>query len=155
MTHIAARLTAPLLAALIPLGALAADPPAQPGKHPGYQHALTDLRAARWNIENRGGGARATAEEQDAIKQIDQVIIDVKRAAIEDNRALQEKTSGASQDKHGNLHRAYDLLKEAHSEVAREEDDPEARGLRDTAIHHLDNAMQATLKAIDAVQRGK
>jgi hypothetical protein len=150
-----ARLTAPLLA-LVPLVTLAADPPAAAAdKHPYYQHALTDLRAARWNIENRAGGSRATAEEQAAVKQIDQVIVDIKRAAIEDSKALQERPTGAAQDHHGNLHHAYDLLKQAHAEIAREEDDPQARGLRDTAIHHLDEAMQGTQRAIEAVQKSR
>ena len=151
-----ARMTAPFLAALVPFGAIAADPPAPAaGKHPYYQHALADLHAARWNIENRAAGARATAEEQAAVKQIDQVIIDIKRAAIEDSKALQDRPTGAAQDRHGNLHHAYDLLKQAHSEIAREEDDPQARGLRDTAIHHLDEAMQGTQRSIEAVQKAR
>ena len=28
-----------------------------PGHHPAYLHALTDLRAARWNLEHRPGDA--------------------------------------------------------------------------------------------------
>src|SRR5438552_12296111 len=154
MSHFT-RLLAPLLAALLPLGAIAADAPAPASKHPHYQQALSDLRTARWNIENRTAGARATAEEQAAVKQIDQVIVDIKRAAIEDSKALQEQPNRAAQDRHGNLHHAYDLLKQAHSEIAREEDDPQARGLRDTAIHHLDEAMQGTQQAIEAVQKSR
>jgi hypothetical protein len=32
---------------------------------------------------------------------------------------------------------------------------PKARGLRDTAIHHLDAAMQGTQRAFEAAQRGR
>lgn len=45
--------TAALLVIVLPLSACAD----LPGMHPGYLHALTDLRAARWNLEHRAGDA--------------------------------------------------------------------------------------------------
>ena len=45
------RLIPLLLAGLVPFAALAD----MPGKHPGYLHALSDLRAARWFLWRPGG----------------------------------------------------------------------------------------------------
>lgn len=133
--------------------AVASANAAGPEKHPHYQHALAELQAARWNIEHRGGNAKATSEESVAIQQIDQVIVDIKRASLDEQQALHDPVMvNAQREGHGNLHRADELLKQAHADIAREEDDASARGLRDTAIHHLDDAMVATHKAIEAVQ---
>jgi hypothetical protein len=33
-----------------------------------------------------------------------------------------------------------ELLDKAHNDIAREEDDPPVRGLRDRALHHIDEA---------------
>ena len=38
-----------------------------PGPHPGYLHALTELRDARWMIEHRGGNERLLALESGAV----------------------------------------------------------------------------------------
>jgi hypothetical protein len=40
----------------------------------------------------------------------------------------------------GRYHKALELIDKAHNDVAREEDDPYTRGLRDRAIHHIDEA---------------
>ena len=45
------RYMAPLVVALAPLAATAVEP----GQHPYYLHALSDLRTARVLIEQRGG----------------------------------------------------------------------------------------------------
>ena len=43
-------------------------------------------------------------------------------------------------DRKGRYHRALELLDKAHEDVAREEDDSWARGLRNRALHHIDEA---------------
>jgi hypothetical protein len=40
-----------------------------------------------------------------------------------------------------------------HSDVAREEDDPQTRELRDRAVVHIDAAIDATRGAIQAVDQ--
>jgi hypothetical protein len=42
-----------------------------------------------------------------------------------------------------------------HSDVAREEDDPATRGLRDRAVGHIDGAIHATERAIGDVKTGR
>jgi hypothetical protein len=140
-----------LVAALIPLG-VRAD---MPGKHPYYLHALSDLRAARWLIEHRPGDARVSGDEDVAITRIDETIGDIKHAAIDDGKDLRDHPPvDATMDRKGRLHRAEELLKKVHSDIAREEDDPMTRGLRDQAIHHLDAAIGATHRAIRDAERG-
>ena len=48
-------------------------------------------------------------------------------------------------------HQALELLRKVHGDVAREEDDPFTRGLRDRAIMHIDEATHATEHAIGDV----
>jgi hypothetical protein len=53
------------------------------------------------------------------------------------------------------LHKAAELLRKVHGDVAREEDDPMTRGLRDRAIGHIDEALHATEHAIGDVKTGR
>lgn len=146
------RLIPLLLAALIPLGAAADD---LPGRHPAYLHALTDLRAARWLIEHRPGDARVSGDEDVAITRIDEAIGEIKRAAIEDGKNIQEHPPVDMRlDNRGRLHRAEELLRKVHDDIAREEDDPLTRGLRDRAVRHVDDALDATHRAIADAERG-
>lgn len=141
-----------LFAAAIPLGAAAQD---LPGKHPAYLHALTDLRAARWLIEHRPGDARVSADEDVAITRIDEAIGEIKHAAIDDGKDIHDHPPvDMHLDNRGRLHQAEELLRKVHSDIAREEDDPLTRGLRDRAVHHVDEAIGATHRAIVDAERG-
>ena len=139
------------LVAALPLSAMAD----LPGQHPAYLHALTDLRAARWLIEHRPGDARVSADEDVAIARIDEAIGDIKRAAIDDGKGLRDHPPvDARLDRKGQLHRAEELLRKVRADIAREEDDPLTRGLRDYAVHHVDEAFGATHQAIVDAERG-
>ena len=140
-----------ILAATLPIGALAD----LPGKHPYYLHALSDLRAARWLIEHRPGDATVSADEDVAITRIDEAINEIKHASIDDGKDLHDHPPvDENLDRKGRLHRADQLLHKVHSDIAREEDDPMTRGLRDRAVHHVDDAIGATRAAIHAAERG-
>jgi hypothetical protein len=134
-----------LLAWSVPFAAMAD----LPGKHPAYLHALSDLRAARWMLEHRPGDAAVAGREDVAITEIDAAIGEIKRAAIDDGKDLHDhpKEQGPA-DRPGRLHKALELLRATHSDVAREEDDPATKGLRDRAIGHIDGAIHATEAAI-------
>ena len=54
----------------------------------------------------------------------------------------------------GRLHKALELLHKVHSDVAREEDDPMTRGLRDRAVGHIDAAIHATDGALADAEHG-
>ena len=126
-----------------------------PGAHPAYLHALTDLRAARWLIEHRAGDAKVSADEDVAITRIDEAINEIKHAAIDDGKDIHDHPAmDAKVDRKGRLHQAEELLRKVHSDVAREEDDPLTRGLRDRAVRHVDEALAATHRAIVDAERG-
>jgi hypothetical protein len=127
-----------------------------PGKHPAYLHALSDLRSARWMLQHRPGDAAVSAHEDAAIMEIDKAIGEIKHAAIDDGKNIEEHPQvDLPNNRPGRLHKALELLHKVHSDVAREEDDPMTRGLRDRAAGHIDAAIHATDGALkDAEHRG-
>ena len=152
MTKLSLRLIPLALACLVPLGAMAD----LPGKHPYYLHALSDLRAARWMLEHRPGDAAVSSAEDLAITRIDETIADIRRAAIDDGKDVHDHVAVDVPPNHpGRLHKAEELLASAHADIAREEDDPMTRGLRDRAVHRVDEAMHATRRAIRDVDTGR
>ena len=87
------KLSTPLLAALAltaSFTALSAHAADLPGKHPAYLHALTDLRAARWNLEHRAGDAAVSAQEDVAIVETDRAIHEARTAAMEDGKNVED-----------------------------------------------------------------
>jgi hypothetical protein len=121
-----------------------------PGKHPYYLHALTDLRTARWMLEHRPGDAAVSGQEDVAITEIDGAIGEIKRAAIDDGKDIHDHPKmDVPPDHPGRLHKALELLRKTHNDVAREEDDPMTKGLRNRAVGHIDGAIHATEKAIN------
>jgi hypothetical protein len=127
-----------------------------PGKHPFYLHALTDLRTARWMLEHRPGDAAVSGQEDVAITEIDAAIGEIKRASIEDGKDIHDHPKmDVPNDHPGRLHKALELLRKTHDDVAREEDDPMTKGLRNRAVGHIDGAIHATEKAIGDVRAGR
>ena len=61
---------------------------AQP-QHPAYLHALADLRDARAHLERPDGGA-LHAEERSAVEEIDHAISEIKKAAIDDGKNIND-----------------------------------------------------------------
>jgi len=136
------------------LASCATQPP--PGRHPAYLHALSDLRTARWMLEHRPGDAAVSAHESEAISEIDHAIAELKRAAIDDGKNIHDHPSAdVPNDYRGRLHKAADLLRKVHADTYREEDNPDARGLRDRAIGHVDMALRATEQVIHDVEAGR
>ena len=145
-----------LLSGLLLVGVPFAANADMPGKHPAYLHALSDLRAARWMLEHRPGDAAVSAQEDVAITEIDKAIGEIKKASIDDGKDIHDHPPvQVGNDRPGRLHKAVELLQKVHSDVAREEDDPFTRGLRDRAIMHIDEALHATQHAIGDVRTGR
>jgi hypothetical protein len=122
-----------------------------PGKHPFYLHALSDLRTARWMLEHRPGDAAVSGQEDAAITEIDAAIAEIKRASIDDGKNVHGHPKADVADRPGRLHKALELLRKTRADVAREEDDPAVRGLRNRAVGHIDGAIHATEHAISDV----
>jgi hypothetical protein len=80
-------------------------------------------------------------EEDHAIEEIDKAIGEIKHASIDDGKNLNDHPPvDAHIDRRGRYHRTLELLDKAHNDIAREEDDPSVRGLRDRALRHIDEA---------------
>ncbi len=114
-----------------------------PGAHPGYLHALTDLRAARWALDHQPGDARVYAGEDVGIAEVEAAIAEIKRAAADDGKDLNDHPPIDVKDHGSRLLKAIEFLKKAHGDVDREEDNPLAKGLKRRADAHIDTAIHA------------
>ena len=136
-----------VLLALAIAAPLAATAGPLPGEHPGYLHALTDLRAARWFLYHQPGDAKVSGSEDVAIMEIDKAIREIKLASIDDGKDINDHP-GVDANEHGSkLLRSIETLKKAREDISREEDNPEARELRHRAHEHIDRAIKAAEKA--------
>lgn len=113
----------------------------EPGHHPAYLHALTDLRHARAHLAHETDSGHMDREEEHAIVEIDKAIAEIKHAAIDDGKNLNDHPPvDAHLGRAGRYHRALELLDKAHRDLAQEEDDAFAHGLRHRALEHIDGA---------------
>jgi hypothetical protein len=143
MLHSLKTRVAPLLLVGIAIlaGCVAAPPPHH---HPAYLHSLSDLRAARWLIEHRPGDWAQTADEVEAIRQIDAAINDIKKAAIDDGKNLSDHPPvDTHPDNRGRIHESLRYLNKARADISSDEDNGYAGGLRNRALGHIDAAIQA------------
>jgi hypothetical protein len=117
--------------------------PAPAGSHPAYLHALTDLRAARGYLQ-RPAGAAVKWDENRAIREIDAAISEIKRAAIDDGKTIEEHPSVDQPTWGGRLQRAMELLNKARADISEEEDSPSSQvhRLRGLALQHIDDAIR-------------
>jgi hypothetical protein len=125
--------------------------PAAPAAHPAYLHALSDLRNARANIERKGGDLAMKWDEHDAIVEIDRAIGDIKQASIDDGKNLEDHPPvDAHEPRAGRLHKGLAALQTARGDIEREEDNAYASGLRNRAIHDIDEAIRFVNAGIQA-----
>lgn len=130
-----------------PPPAVAAPPP--PQTHPSYLHALADLRNARAHLERRGGDTRVKWDEHTAIDLVDRAIHDIKGAAIDDGKNLQDHPPvDAKEPRAGRLHKALAALRAARDDVSKEEDNAFANGLRARGLRSIDEAIRVTEQGI-------
>lgn len=121
-----------------------------PGPHPAYLHALTDLRAARHYLSDHWAYEPIRRDDDAAIHEIDEAINEIKRAAIDDGKGLNDPFSiDAQLTPRNRFHKANELLWAAHNDLDRAEDVPQSRGLRDRALVHIDRAH----KIVDDAER--
>jgi len=118
-----------------------------PGKHPGYMHALSDLRAARWLLYHQPGDPKVYAGEDVAISEVDAAIAEIKKASIDDGKNLNDHPALDVKEHGSRLLRATETLHRAKDDVDSEEDNQEARGLRHRAEEHIQRAIDAANQA--------
>lgn len=119
--------------------------------HPHYLKALSNLRAARWQVEHRPGNWTQTVDEVNAVKRIDETINEIKKASIDDGKDFNDHPKQAEvQDHVGRLHKAIEYLRKAKEEINMEEDNGFAQGLQARALKHINEAISLLEKAIKA-----
>ncbi len=143
MTHLAKQFALLTALFLITMAALPSSAQALPGRHPGYLHALTDLRTARWLLNHQPGDQRVYADEDIAIQEIEAAIGEIKRASIDDGKDLNDHPNVDVHEHGSRLLRAIESLKKAHADIDHEEDNPEVRELRHRAAEHIEHATKA------------
>jgi hypothetical protein len=123
------------------------------GRHPAYLHALTDLRDARAHLEQIGNDA-VIDEQVHAIDHIDKAIGEIKKAAIMDGKNIGDHVPvDAHLARTGRFHKALELLDKAKQDVSGEEDQPDTAGLQMRVRHHIDEARQSVVHAIEKLDR--
>ena len=124
-----------------------------PGKHPAYLHALSDLRDARAHLEHFSSDP-VDHEEEHAIEHIDKAIGEIKRAAIMDGKDVHDHMPvDAHLMRRDRFHKAMELLDKAKRDVSGEEDQPDTQGLQLRVIHHIDEARHSVQHAIEVLNR--
>ena len=116
------------------------------GPHPGYLHALSDLRMARFLLQRDHPGPR----DQYAIDEIDYAIREIKEASIDDGKNLNDHPAAdGSWNEQGRFHKALEMLDQAHHDVSQFEDNLYAQGLQHRALEHIDRAHRLVRRIID------
>jgi hypothetical protein len=119
-----------------------------PGQHPLYVHAMGDLRYAHALLDHGSYRPGVDGQEDAALHDISKVYFEIERAGLDDGKDIDARTIDPGIDRPGRLHRALEALQRAHADVAREEDDPAAVGLRNRAIANIDRAIGHVRQAI-------
>lgn len=126
----------------------AAPPPPAYGAHPGYLHAISDLRHARallWRQDWRD----VMRDQRAAIDEIDRAIDEAKRAAIDDGRNINDHPPvDARSGWEGRFRQAMTLLDSAERDLSREEDNRRAAAWRSASLGHVQRAKELVARAM-------
>ena len=121
-----------------------------PGPHPHYLRALSDLRMARAYLHDNWAWEPVRRDDDHAIREIDAAINEIKKASIDDGKDLEDHPRIDTQlTPQNRFAKANELLWAAHQDLAKAEDVPQSRGLRDRASQHVD----AAHNIVDQAQR--
>ncbi len=119
-----------------------------PGPHPAYLHALSDLRAARHYLHDNWAWSPVKRDDDAAIREIEGAIGEIKAAALDDGKGLDDPFPIDTQlSPHDRFRKADELLYSAHNDLMHAEDVPASRGLRDRALKRIDRAHDIVKKA--------
>jgi hypothetical protein len=134
---------------LLALFSVSAQAQQLPGKHPGYLHALSDLRTARWLLLHQPGDAKVYQGEDVAVQEIEAIIAEIKHASIDDGKNINDHMNIDVHEHGSRLRRAIESLQTARTDIMSEEDNPEVSTLRHHALERIDRAIHAAGQAHD------
>ncbi len=119
------------------------------GDHPAYLHALSDLRYARALLA-RPARPEVKWDENNALREIEGAIREIKEASIDDGKPLDEHPPiDANVGHRDRLRNAMNLLHSSAADIEQREDDKWSRGLRARALNHIRFAEKAVREAIE------
>lgn len=119
-----------------------------PGPHPAYLRALSDLRMARAYLNDGWTWEAVRQEDNHAIQEIDKAIQEITKAAIDDGKNLADHAPiDVNLSPRDRFVQANKLLSSATRDLDHAEDVPEAAGLRDRAMMHINEAYQTVKRA--------
>lgn len=113
-----------------------------PGPHPGYLHAIRDLREARELLQTNWGNPRHAQAASAIIQEIDLAIGDLKHASRLDEKSLAAVPPSKGMAPEGRFHKVQILLNESRTDISRPESDPVAVPHRDHALEHINNSLR-------------
>ena len=118
-----------------------------PGRHPAYLHARSDLRTAQFLMRVREE-PNVTRHLREADREVEAAIREVDRAAVLDRKDMDDHPRvDLHVDRMGRLRKTVELLRSARGDLGREEDNGRARGWRDAAYQHIDQALEHVHRA--------
>ena len=118
------------------------------GDHPRYLHAISDMKYAR-SLVARPDAANVQADEGVAVHELDAAIHEISEAAREDWKPINDHPPvDAGMGRPGRFGEALRVLDKTWADLNKEEDNGEARMLRNRALKHLELAREWIKKAI-------
>jgi len=124
----------------------------QVAAHPHFLRALSDLRYARAALARRGGDRAMRWDEGVAIAEVDAAINEIKHAAIDDGKNLDDHPPiDARMARAGLLRQALSTLTAAHDDCMAG-DERFGNGMRARAVKHIDEAIRLTQMGIRAAE---
>ena len=132
-----------LAAAIVP-AAMNAD---TPGRHPAYLRARSDLRRAQMLLRVREE-PNVTRRLVEADHEVEAAIGEIDRAAVIDRKDLEDHPHvDTFPDRRRRFGRIVELLRSSRRDLGSKEDSGRARGWRDAAYRHIDEALEHMHKA--------
>jgi len=118
-----------------------------PGRHPAYLRARTDLRRAE-RLMAWPEFRNVRHELDESANHVREAIREIDAAARWDRKDLEDHPRLDTYPRRADRFRAIaQFLYSAKRDIEREEDNPAARGWRDRAIHHIDEAIGSVHRA--------
>jgi len=120
-----------------------------PGPHPGYMHAIRNLRQARGFLETNFSNPGQAQAAGAAIHEIDAAIADLKQAAATNGANVGEvPPANGNLPPEGRFHQVAGLLHQARSDAGGQESDPVAVPAQGRALKHIDEASAIIAKVM-------
>jgi len=118
-----------------------------PGHHPAYLRARSDLRRAQMLLRVREE-PNVTRRLVEADHEVEAAIGEIDRAAVIDRKDLEDHPHvDTFPDRRRRFGRIVELLRSSRRDLGSKEDSGRARGWRDAAYRHIDEALEHMHKA--------